>query len=117
MGGSECVIRLGPEEVFQVTVPEGASPGDAVTFEATDGRQQTVYVPVDAKPGDTFEVVPPAVMVEVPKGSSAGDIVKFNTEQEGGMNIERTAMVPEGKLPGQLFPVLIEPADASQKPL
>lgn len=110
--GSECVMRLGPSDVFEVTVPEDAKPGDAITFNTAEGRHQQVCVPADSKPGDTFEVVPPALMVEVPQGSKPGDVVEFTADLEGGLSLQRTAIVPEGKLPGQLFPFLIDPANA-----
>jgi hypothetical protein len=41
----------------EVTVPEGAKPGDMVTFVLPDGKVKQVRIPVDAKPGDKFFVM------------------------------------------------------------
>lgn len=95
------------EVQVQVTVPEGAKPGDVVDFMGPDGQAQKTQVPEGVEPGQTFDVTvrPPAqqYMVMCPPGHKEGDLVSF----VGPEGMPLTAAVPAGARPGQLFPALV----------
>merc|ERR1712224_98772 len=73
--GQESTYRLGPDS-HSVIVPEGAEPGSVVNCEV-DGRMIQAKVPEGKAPGDSFEVVPPAVVVLIPKEATPNDILEF----------------------------------------
>jgi len=99
--GEERTWRLGPYGQ-QVTVPEGVCEGSQIDCEI-DGRDMKINVPAGKSPGDTFEVVPPALVVMIPKGSQAGDLLEFT-----GLNGELLKVpAPDGMKPGQYFSLLL----------
>mmetsp|Transcript_30603 Transcript_30603/g.60044 ORF Transcript_30603/g.60044 Transcript_30603/m.60044 type:complete len:304 (+) Transcript_30603:44-955(+) len=75
--GMSLRFRLAPKPDFRIQVPEGAKPGDQVKFERDDGVQVSVAVPPNYSPGSFFEVLPPALMVKVPAGITAGCMLYF----------------------------------------
>eukprot|EP00419_Tripos_fusus_P006730 CAMPEP_0172671782 /NCGR_PEP_ID=MMETSP1074-20121228/11130_1 /TAXON_ID=2916 /ORGANISM="Ceratium fusus, Strain PA161109" /LENGTH=277 /DNA_ID=CAMNT_0013488883 /DNA_START=1 /DNA_END=834 /DNA_ORIENTATION=+ len=75
--GMSLRYRLAPKPVFRIQVPPGVKAGDAVKFNREDGIEVSVQVPTGTQPGETFEVTPPALMVKVPEGASAGDDLVF----------------------------------------
>jgi len=99
--GKPCRICLGPKSTFQVVVPEGASPGSTVVFDAADGVMLNTVVPSGKMPGDSFDIVPPVVIVQVPHLAKAGDDVTF-TLPTGDPGIVE---VPAGLSAGDYFAV------------
>mmetsp|Transcript_61881 Transcript_61881/g.135991 ORF Transcript_61881/g.135991 Transcript_61881/m.135991 type:complete len:243 (-) Transcript_61881:21-749(-) len=109
--GQKLRYRLGPRPEYRLQVPPGSGPGSEVTFERADGVEVSVPVPVGLRPGDTFDVSPPALMVRVPEGAASGDFVVFRHSVSAGLWVlgsqEKTewcrARVPEGLTPGKYF--------------
>lgn len=97
--GQQCTMRLQPQDVLNVTVPDDAKPGDLIVFEAVNGEMQRVQVPLDIAPGETFEVAPAAVMVERPHTSRSCDKVKFELP-DGTVKVTN---IPWGVQPGHYF--------------
>ena len=56
-----------------VKVPENVKPGASVMFYSPDGVRLHGVVPRGKEAGEDFEVIPPAVMVQVPAGAKPGD--------------------------------------------
>lgn len=96
--GDKLSYFLGPQPEFEVIVPKGATPGSSMSL-VHDGALVRVYVPEDCLPGDNFHVQPPALMVKVPPGVSAGRFVFFDGEGD----ICLRARVPERLMPGGYF--------------
>jgi hypothetical protein len=106
--GKQCTVRLGPEDDFSsvsVSVPKDAEPGAPVQFTGKNGEFLQAQVPEGKKPGDTFQVMMPLIMVRVPKGAVAGTEVMFQTPQEKQV---RFTAVPNGCSAGSYFPVLLQ---------
>jgi hypothetical protein len=108
--------RLAPPHEFRMEVPnDGAKPGTEARFIRPDGVEISVPVPPNLKPGELFEVLPPALMVRVPQGCSSGDAVVFRrtvsaTEPNGAALTEWCrAVVPKDACPGQYFAARIPP--------
>lgn len=102
--GMPCRIYLGPKSTIQVVVPEGASPGSVVLFTCEDdGEMLHTVVPNGKKPGDTFDIVPPVVIIQVPKGAKEGEEVLYTTPQ----GTPAVVQIPAGFSPGHYFPTLL----------
>merc|ERR1719401_88151 len=83
-----------------VDVPEMGMPGDTVLFLGRNGEELHAVIPPGCKPGDKFKVVPPVVMVQVPKGARGGRNVSIKLPNDKERQIVR---VPEGCAPGTYF--------------
>eukprot|EP00450_Noctiluca_scintillans_P022268 CAMPEP_0194530300 /NCGR_PEP_ID=MMETSP0253-20130528/67220_1 /TAXON_ID=2966 /ORGANISM="Noctiluca scintillans" /LENGTH=198 /DNA_ID=CAMNT_0039375519 /DNA_START=20 /DNA_END=613 /DNA_ORIENTATION=- len=81
--GDKVTVPLGPSITYTVNVPDAIEDGGVVPFRTDDGQTWEVPVPPGKRPGDTFEVYPPAIMVEVPRGANPGDRVAFRTLDRG----------------------------------
>jgi hypothetical protein len=95
--GQETTYRLGPDSVT-VVVPEGAEPGSMVLCEV-DGEMAQFTVPEGKAPGDSFESVPPAIMVLIPDGATHRDFLEVPAP-DGRL---LTVPMPEGQHPGSYF--------------
>merc|ERR1712050_514813 len=75
-------LRVTPPPDLRITVPPGLKAGQTMLFETpgTGGDRIAVKIPAGKSPGETFEVVPPAVMVCVPKDGKPGDVVVFEVD-------------------------------------
>merc|ERR1719471_1851813 len=99
-----------------------AGPGWTIKFRANGGDEVQVLVPPGFSSGDTFEVTPPALMVEVPEGAQPGDFVKFihavraDGDTRSGMTECFRAVVPDGLAPKQYFVALIPPPGQQAAP-
>lgn len=98
-GDEVCTPLCPPSEGYTVTVPEGVGEGELVAFEDPQGVKHEAEVPQGKKPGDSFEIFPPSIMVQVPQGTRAGDRVAFRT-MDGR---ELVGVVPQGFEPGSFF--------------
>jgi hypothetical protein len=96
--GEPSSVYLGPRLRLQVVVPPDTAPGMTVWFESEGDMLHTV-VPPGKKPGDTLEIVPPVILIQVPQGVKGGDEVMFRTP-EGTMAVTE---VPEGYFAGHYF--------------
>lgn len=111
--GSSFRFRCVPRAEFRIEVPPGAQPekGLQIGVRRKDGIQVAIDVPPHLKPGDLFEVLPPALMVRVPDGAEAGDFVVFRPATAPGVNVNKQAtswlraQVPEAAEPGVYFAV------------
>lgn len=101
--GKACSVYLGPKSSFKVIVPEGALPGAPLQFTTEDGEMLNTIVQPGKKPGDTMEIVPPVVLVQVPKGVKSGDEVTYTTP----IGTMAMVQVPEGFAPGHYFTTLL----------
>jgi len=81
--GTKQKVKLSPQPEFQIEVPPGARAGAELKFEREDGTDLAVTVPQGLAPGDTFEVMPPALMVHVPAAAGPGDFVVFSGGAQG----------------------------------
>lgn len=109
-GGSEFTFRLVPMYEFRVEVPPGARPGLQIEVKRRDGVKVAINVPPHLKPGDIFEVFPPALIVRVPDGAKGGDVVVYRPAAPPGQQLDPKvaqqwlrAVVPEGAEPGNYF--------------
>lgn len=100
--GMTLKYRLTPHYEFRAEVPPDVRGGEEAMFVRPDGVQIAVQVPEHLKPGDTFEVLPPALMVRCPDGVAPGEQVVFRHEFPGGSEWLR-AKVPPGLKPGKYF--------------
>jgi len=108
--GETIRYRLAPRPEFQIEVPPGATSGAPVRFERADGIEVSVTVPPEHRPGDIFEVTPPALMVQVPANAVACDQVIFRSGS--GLDTEWfRAQVPAGLAPGMYFAARLPPPD------
>merc|ERR1712135_189552 len=93
--------------VFNVTVPEGVTPGQILKFPGPDGRERQAKVPEGVEAGQTFSVQdgPPMVQFEVtvPEGSKEGEVMTFFLPD----GRPKTTHVPAGLNAGDKFPVVI----------
>jgi len=107
--GTNFRYRLKAAPEYRVQVPPDASPGSAVTFERADGARISFAVPQGSRPGDQFEVSPPALMLLVPEGLHPGDYVLFNTASVPGFTMADEqgelfrAQIPEELQLGKYF--------------
>jgi hypothetical protein len=102
--GKPCSIYLGPKSVFSVVVPEGAFPGSVVLFTMEDdGEMLTTVVPPGKMPGDSFDIVPPVVLIQVPHGCKGGDEVVYTTPA----GTPAVVQVPLGFAAGHYFSTLL----------
>jgi len=84
-----------------------------MTFEKSDGMRISINVPPGKRPGDFFEVSPPALMVLVPEGVRAGDIVVFSMPAPPAGQWFK-AQVPEDLQLGKYFAARLPPPGALQ---
>lgn len=107
--GQQCSFRIGPQPNsdpgYEVTVPDGASSGEAVQFQGAGGESLNAVVPEGKKPGEKFHVNVPTVMVRVPPGAREGSELMFQTP---GEQQNRFTKVPSGFTVGNYFPVLLQ---------
>lgn len=108
--GDIVCYRLAPRPEFQIEVPPGATPGSPVRFERADGVEVVVTVPAGLRPGDTFEVTPPALMVQVPANAVSCDQVIFRHGVAQEVEWYR-AQVPAGLTPGNYFAARLPPPE------
>jgi len=114
--GSVLHFSLAPSPDFQVEVPEGAGIGAEVRLRRPDGVEISVPVPKGLRPGDTFNISPPALMVRVPEGCAPGQRVVFK-EPGAGESEWCRVVVPEGVVPGGYFAArLPPPSEPKSKP-
>jgi len=94
---------LSPPLMFEVAVPEGASPGESVKAMGPNGPM-TVQLPSEAKPGGSLRFAikaKPRYLVEVPPKAGPGWTIKFRP----GEGAEVAVLVPPGHRPGDTFEV------------
>merc|ERR1711862_785822 len=84
-----------------------------MTFERGDGSRISITVPPGKKPGDFFEVSPPALMVLVPEEVKAGETVVFCMPAPP-LGQWFKAKVPESLQLGKYFAARLPPPDAAQ---
>jgi hypothetical protein len=107
--GAKITLRLVPQPEFRIEVPPDARPGLCFNVKRADGVEVQAEVPANLKPGDKFEVLPPAMMVRVPEGIEAGAFVLFRhtvvlNRAEGTEVVEWCRVqVPEGVGSGHYF--------------
>jgi len=111
--GTTLRVRLKPVADFRVEVPPGLPEGAAMNFERPDGTRISIQVPAGKKPGDTFEVTPPALMVLVPEEAKAGDLVVFCMPAPP-LGQWFKARVPESLQLGKYFAARLPPPDSLQ---
>lgn len=112
--GTSFKFRCVPRPEFRVEVPPDARPdrGLQIGLKRSDGVQVAINIPPHLKPGDIFEVMPPALMVRVPEGAQVGDYVVFRPVAAPGIKANAKiswlrAPVPEGAQPGVYFAVRV----------
>lgn len=103
--GEQSSVRLGPPAQYHVTVPEKFKEGEMVTFEGGNGEPLSASVPPGKKPGDSFEVSLPVLLVQVPAGAKPGMEVMYEAPDRQA----RFVRIPKGLAAGHYFPVLIAP--------
>lgn len=103
--GDEMHYYLGPLPEFQIEVPPGFQPGSAIAIIRDDGSEVKVHIPENRRPGDTFSVEPPALMVLVPEGMKPGGVVRFRDgDSEQVDNVDwHWARIPVLLRPGGYF--------------
>lgn len=108
-GGEVLRFRMAPPSQFKITVPPWARGGYKAQFHLDDGEEVSVKVPEGLQPGDTFEVLPPAMMVQLPEGSKPGEKIVFWSDAKGSRCPEGwyRIEVPEGHAPGSVISVRI----------
>lgn len=113
--GTTVRFRLKPAPDLRIQVPSGLSAGSSMTFERGDGSRISITVPPGKKPGDFFEVTPPALMVLVPEEVKAGETVVFYMPaQAPSLGQWFKAQVPESLQLGKYFAARLPAPDAAQ---
>jgi len=100
--GERVRLRLAARPEYRVEAPADVAPGTVVRFRDEQGEEVRVIVPEGTEPGDTFEVIPPSLMVRVPEAANPGETVKFShpsTPQEAYW-----VRIPKGVPPCAYFP-------------
>jgi len=110
--GTTMRFRLKPAADLRVEVPPGLPAGAPMNFERPDGTRISIAVPAGMKPGDQFEVTPPALMVLVPEEVKPGETVVFCMPGPPGQWFK--ARVPEDMQLGRYFAARLPPPDALQ---
>ena len=107
--GESICFRLSPPCQFRVTVPPWAKGGYQARFHLEDGEEVSVKVPEGLRGGDTFEVLPPAMMVKLPTGLEPNDRVIFWSPSKGSRCPEGwyRFRMPQGFPPGAVVSVRI----------
>ena len=107
--GESICFRLSPPCQFRVTVPPWAKGGYQARFHLEDGEEVSVKVPEGLRGGDTFEVLPPAMMVKLPMGLEPNDRVIFWSPSKGSRCPEGwyRFRMPQGFPPGAVVSVRI----------
>lgn len=108
--GTSLRFRLKPAPDMRVEVPTGVPPGAPLTFERPDGTRIQIAVPANKKPGDHFEVTPPALMVLVPEEVKAGDTVVFGLPAPP-LGTWFKATVPDNLQLGRYFAARLPPPE------
>eukprot|EP00746_Dinoflagellata_sp_MGD_P168157 gnl/MRDRNA2_/MRDRNA2_99379_c0_seq1.p1 gnl/MRDRNA2_/MRDRNA2_99379_c0~~gnl/MRDRNA2_/MRDRNA2_99379_c0_seq1.p1 ORF type:complete len:202 (+),score=41.26 gnl/MRDRNA2_/MRDRNA2_99379_c0_seq1:83-688(+) len=107
--GDIITVRLAPPATYEVKVPPNAKPGERVSFSPDDGGPDIeAVVPEHKKPGDTFQVTPSAVMVQVPENAKEGTTLRFKIKgvaKQVANADTATAVVPKGLSAGAYFAV------------
>merc|ERR1712045_1013493 len=98
---------------MRIEVPPGLKAGAPMTFEKPDGTRIGITMPQGKKPGDFFEVSPPALMVLVPEEVKAGETVVFCMPAPP-LGQWFKAQVPESLQLGKYFAARLPPPDAAQ---
>merc|ERR1719189_687648 len=111
--GTTMRFRLKPAPDLRIEVPPGLSAGSPMTFEKSDGTRISINVPPGKRPGDFFEVSPPALMVLVPEEVMAGETVVFCMPAPP-VGQWFKAQVPEDLQLGKYFAARLPPPDALQ---
>jgi len=111
--GTTLRFRLKPAPDLRIEVPAGVSAGSTMAFERGDGSRISITVPPGKKPGDFFEVSPPALMVLVPEEVKAGETVVFCMPAPP-LGQWFKAQVPESLQLGKYFAARLPPPDAAQ---
>lgn len=102
--GRTIRVPLRPMPDMLVEVPKGASAGTVLTFAHADGAHISMEVPKGKRPGETFEVRPPALMVLVPENVESGSVVIFRAPgQPAGRQVWFQAHVPNILQLGRYF--------------
>jgi len=109
-------LRAAPD--LLVEVPERASAGSQLNFERADGTRIRVEVPMGKRPGEQFEVRPPALMVLVPEGVEAGSYVVFRPPGASHTSgkVWFRAQVPSQLQLGRYFAARMPPPGKAQAP-
>jgi len=110
-GGDFFQCHLAPPPELKVTVPPGFT-GSSLMFQRADGSHISVPVPSGKCPGDAFYVAPPALMVWVPQGAQAGELVSFSVRGANGDNSKVEwfmARIPEKLYSGYFVACLPKP--------
>mmetsp|Transcript_13191 Transcript_13191/g.27592 ORF Transcript_13191/g.27592 Transcript_13191/m.27592 type:complete len:268 (-) Transcript_13191:8-811(-) len=107
--GESICFRLAPPCQFRVTVPPWAKGGYQARFHLEDGDEVSVKVPNGLQPGDSFEVLPPAMMVKLPEKCQPNDRIIFWSEAKGSRCPEGwyRFRMPQGFSPGTVVSVRI----------
>lgn len=111
--GTTMRFRLKPAPDLRIEVPPGLSAGSPMTFEKSDGTRISIKVPPGKRPGDFFEVSPPALMVLVPEEVKAGETVVFCMPAPP-VGQWFKAKVPEELQLGRYFAARLPPPDAAR---
>merc|ERR1712176_128028 len=99
-GGQMFQCHLAPPPELKVTVPPGFI-GSSLMFQQADGSHISVPVPGGKRPGDIFYVTPPALMVWVPQGAQAGELVSFSVR--GGNGDKSKVEWFSARIPAKLY--------------
>mmetsp|Transcript_57257 Transcript_57257/g.91030 ORF Transcript_57257/g.91030 Transcript_57257/m.91030 type:complete len:290 (+) Transcript_57257:41-910(+) len=101
--GQPTSVWLGPPTSFKVIVPDDTLPGQTIAFVTEDGKTLSTVIPPGKKPGDFFEICPPAILIEVPLGAAPGEQVMYIDPQ----GVQAVTVVPAGFKPGSYFTALL----------
>jgi len=113
--GTTLMCKIAPSPEYRIRVPLGAKPGSLIRFRKQDGEEVAVGVPPGVQRGETFDVVPPALIVRVPDQAKPGDYVMFSQvsgarkDGKGGRRRFFRSRVPNGCQPLDHFCALLPP--------
>jgi len=96
--GTQVTVRMGPPAAFRITVPAGADSETLLRFKGPQGELFHASVPRGKRPGDTVDLVPASLMVQVPPDAYQGDWLVFPSSDG-----RRVAQLQHGLEPGQYF--------------
>lgn len=115
--GDKVTIKLAPRPEFRIEVPPRAAEGATLRFLRKDGTEVCVQVPKGARPGDSFDVVPPVLMVQIPEGARPGDLLVFQADAHGRCEapVWCRAPVPAGRIPLEYLPVRMPPPSSENE--
>jgi len=115
LAGSRLRFKLRAPPEFIIQVPPGHRSGSTFKFTRPDGVEVSVQVPKNLRPGDSFEASPPALLIRVPDGVSAGSAVVFQLPGHEANSTARWCRteVPKGSEPGDYFAICL-PVDGDE---